>query len=139
MDTYTVALGGFPCHECPIPASREVYDPGLFCTSQKHLQLRFPSSTVSVSFQAEIYLRNLFAASESATVVAADGSSLFGEGTGQGTPTETPGIVSIVETYTVIGGTGQFAGAAGNFTVERVINRAIFAYTGTILGTIVIP
>lgn len=87
--------------------------------------------------QAELFLPTL-TATTSATLTAANGDMIFGEGTGQGTPTGTPGIVSIVETYTITGGTGRFAGATGNFIVERVINRATFASTGTISGTVVI-
>jgi len=93
----------------------------------------------TISFQAEVYLPTLFAAFETATLVAADGAQIFAEGSGQGTPTGTPGIVSIVETYTITGGTGRFAGATGNFTVERLIDRATFASSGTISGTIVMP
>jgi len=88
--------------------------------------------------EAELYIPTL-TASASATVIAANGDMIFGEGSGQGTPTGTPGIVSIVETYTITGGTGRFAGATGNFTVERLINRATFASSGTISGTIVLP
>jgi len=88
--------------------------------------------------QAELYLPTL-TASASATLIAANGDMIFGEGSGQGTPTGTPGIVSIVEIYTITGGTGRFAGATGNFRVERLINRATFASSGTINGTIVIP
>jgi|RhiMetdeSRZDD1v2_1073273.scaffolds.fasta_scaffold139135_3 hypothetical protein len=93
----------------------------------------------TMSFQAEVFLPTLFAASASATLVSADGANIFAEGSGQGTPTGTPGIVSIVETYTITGGTGRFAGATGNFTVERLIDRATLASSGTISGTIVIP
>ena len=88
--------------------------------------------------QAELYLPTL-TASASATLIAANGDMIFGVGSGQGTPTGTPGFVSIVETYSITGGTGRFAGATGNFTVERVINRATFASSGTISGTIVLP
>jgi hypothetical protein len=88
--------------------------------------------------QAELYLPTL-TASASATLIAANGDMIFGEGWGQGTPTGTPGFVSIVETYTITGGTGRFAGTTGNFTVERLINRATFASSGTVSGTIVIP
>ena len=87
---------------------------------------------------AELYIPTL-TASASATLIAANGDLIFGEGSGQGTPTGTPGIVSIVEMYTITGGTGRFAGATGNFTVERLINRATFASSGTISGTIVLP
>jgi hypothetical protein len=88
--------------------------------------------------QAELHIPTL-SASTSATLVAANGDSIFGEGWGQGTPTGTPGIVSIVETYTITGGTGRFAGATGDFTVERLIDRATFVSSGTISGTIVLP
>ena len=88
--------------------------------------------------QAELYLPTL-TASASATLIAANGDMIFGVGSGQGTPTGTPGIVSIVETYSITGGTGRFAGATGNFTVERVIDRATFASSGSISGTIVLP
>jgi hypothetical protein len=93
----------------------------------------------TMSFQAEVFLPTLFAASASATLVSADGANIFAEGSGQGTPTGTPNIVSIVETYTITGGTGRFAGATGSFTVERLIDRATLASSGTISGTIVIP
>lgn len=115
-------------------------------------QVAFPTITVdgtgsgnatqlglyTISYHALLNIPTL-SATTSATVVAADGSSLFGEGTGQGTPTGAPGIVSIVETYTITGGTGRFDGATGTFTVERVLNRATLTSSGTISGTIVLP
>ena len=88
--------------------------------------------------QAELFIPTL-TASASATLIAANGDMIFGEGSGQGTPTGTPGIVSIVETYTITGGTGRFAGASGNFMVERLIDRATSVSLGTISGNIVIP
>jgi hypothetical protein len=115
-------------------------------------QVAFPTITVdgtgsgnatqfglyTMSYHAQLNIPTL-SASTSATLVAADGSSLFGEGTGQGTPTGAPGIVSIVETYTIAGGTGRFADATGNFSVERVVNRATLVSSGTISGTIELP
>ena len=78
-------------------------------------------------------------ATASAALIAANGDMIFGEGVGQGTPTSTPGLISIVETYTITGGTGRFAGATGSFTVERLLDRATLASSGTISGTIVLP
>ena len=92
----------------------------------------------TMSYQAQVNIPTL-AGVTSATLVAADGSSLFVEGTGQGTLTATPGIVSIVETYTITGGTGRFAGATGSFMVKRILNRATGVSSGTIRGTIVLP
>jgi len=90
------------------------------------------------NLQAEVSLPSL-AASASATLIAANGDMIFGEGVGQGTPTGDPSVVSIVETYTITGGTGRFAGATGNFTVERLLDRATLVSSGTISGNIVLP
>ena len=75
-------------------------------------------------------------ATASAALIAANGDMIFGDGVGQGTPTADPNLVSIVETYTITGGTGRFEGASGNFTVERVLNRATGISSGAINGTI---
>ena len=88
--------------------------------------------------QATVSLPSL-AATASATLIAANGDMIFGEGIGQGTPTADPNLVSIVETYTITGGTGRFTGATGNFTVERLIDRATLASSGTMSGTVVLP
>ena len=90
------------------------------------------------SLQAVLDLRTL-SATTTATFVAADGSTLSTKGTGQGALTETPGIVSIVETLTITGGTGRFEGASGNITIQRLVNRATLASSGTIDGLIVLP
>jgi hypothetical protein len=92
----------------------------------------------TIKSQAEVNIPTLTSITAE-TLVAADGSSLFGEGTGQGTLTETPGIVSIVEIYTITGGTGRFEGASGNFTVKRLLERASGISSGTISGEIVLP
>ena len=88
--------------------------------------------------QAQVNIPTL-ASTTSATLVAADGSSLFGEGSGQATPTSNPGVVSIVESYMITGGTGRFAEASGSFTVERLLERATGASSGAISGTILLP
>jgi hypothetical protein len=75
----------------------------------------------------------------SAHLVAANGDSLFAEGTGQATPTATLNVSQIVERYTITGGTGRFAGASGSFMVERQLNLTIGATSGTITGDIVVP
>lgn len=90
------------------------------------------------ALQAKLFLPTL-TADVSATLTASNGDMIFGEGLGQGTLTGTPGLVSIVETYTITGGTGRFAGATGNFIVERLIDRATFASSGTISGTVLLP
>jgi hypothetical protein len=92
----------------------------------------------TMSFQGQVYIPTL-AGTTSATLVAADGSRLFADGLGQGTPTENPNVVSIVEVYTITGGTGRFNGATGSFTVERLIDRVTGVSNGTISGAIILP
>ena len=74
----------------------------------------------------------------SAQYVAANGDRLFAEGSGQATPTEDPSVFVVVETYTITGGTGRFAGATGSFTETRRVNIGTGVTSGTIDGTIMI-
>ena len=55
-----------------------------------------------------------------AVFVAANGDRLLTHVTGIATPQETPGVLFIVETHAVYGGTGRFAAATGTFIVNRV-------------------
>jgi hypothetical protein len=77
--------------------------------------------------------------SDSLRFVAANGDSLFAEGSGQATPTATPNVDSIVETFSITGGTGRFAGATGSFTVKRLLNVATGVTSGTFDGIIALP
>ena len=67
---------------------------------------------------------------------AANGDTLSADFTGQATPTTTPGVLSIVETATITGGTGRFAGATGNFITERLYDTIAGTTTGSFNGTI---
>ncbi len=87
----------------------------------------------AISFQAEVNLPTL-SGPVSATLTAANGDQLFAEGWGQATPTGQPNRVSIVEEYTITGGTGRFADATGNFTVERVLNQITGISSGSLKG-----
>ena len=93
----------------------------------------------SVSYSVEVNLLTNEGTGGVAEFVAANGDRLFAEGTGQATETGTPGVFSIVENYTITGGTGRFAGASGNLTLDRVVNIATGVTSGTISGTIVLP
>jgi len=93
----------------------------------------------TVSYQVEVNVQTGAGTGLSAEFVAANGDSLFAEGSGQATPTETPGTLNIVENYTITGGTGRFANASGTITVERVANQATGETSGTLSGNIVIP
>jgi hypothetical protein len=67
---------------------------------------------------------------------AANGDKLFASGTGQSAPTVTPGVVRIVETATITGGTGRFANAKGSFTCERLVNQGDRTTIGSFKGSI---
>ena len=70
-----------------------------------------------------------------AVFVAANGDRLLSHVTGIATPQETPGVLFIVETHTVYGGTGRFAAATGTFTVNRVA-ALTSSDTGTTKGAL---
>jgi len=73
----------------------------------------------------------------SAHFVAANGDSVFTEFTGEGTAD--PEVV--LEMYTIIGGTGRFAGATGSFTLVRhltLVSPVAGTSEASIDGTIVI-
>ena len=70
---------------------------------------------------------------------AANGDTLIAQFTGQASPTATPGVLSIVETSTIIGGTGRFAGATGGFVVERLYDRIAGTTIGSFEGTVSSP
>ncbi len=69
---------------------------------------------------------------------AANGDTLTAGFTGQATLTA-PGVLSVVETATITGGTGRFADATGSFTVERLFNQVTGLTTGSFEGTIPSP
>ena len=93
----------------------------------------------TVSYQVDVNVQTGAGTGLSAEFVAANGDSLFAEGTGQASPSGTPGTVNIIENYTITGGTGRFANASGTFTVERVASEATGETSGTLSGNIVIP
>jgi len=70
---------------------------------------------------------------------AANGDTVFADFTGQATPTSTPGVLYMVETATITGGTGRFAGASGSFICERLFDRIAGTTSGSFEGTISSP
>ncbi|HEU0293325.1 MAG TPA: hypothetical protein VFR47_11355 [Anaerolineales bacterium] len=93
----------------------------------------------TVSYEVEVDLPTGTGTGLSAQYVAANGDTLFAEGSGQATPTDDPTVFVVVETFTITGGTGRFDGATGNFTEERRVNIVTGVTAGTISGTIVLP
>jgi hypothetical protein len=75
-------------------------------------------------------------ATGAATFTAANGDTLTATVDGQGTPTTTPGVSSIVEVYTITGGTGRFSDATGSFTLHATLNQATGVSSGKFSGAI---
>ncbi len=72
-------------------------------------------------------------------MLAANGDKIFADFSGQTSPTSKPGIVLVVGTATVTGGTGRFAGARGSFAIQRLFDPVTFISVGTFEGTISSP
>ena len=73
------------------------------------------------------------------TLTAANGDTVYGAFTGKGTPTPVPGVISVVETMTITGGTGRFNGATGGFICQRLLSQVTGKTTGSFSGTISSP
>jgi hypothetical protein len=69
---------------------------------------------------------------------AANSDTVFGTASGQAKLTA-PGVLTIVENWTITGGTGRFAGSTGSFTSTRVKYVATNVTTASITGTISSP
>jgi hypothetical protein len=88
--------------------------------------------TEHVTLQVDVRTRS---STGVATFTAANGDTLTASVVGQATPTS-PGLISVVEVYTITGGTGRFAAATGTFTLHSTANQATGASTGTLSGSI---
>ena len=69
---------------------------------------------------------------------AANGDSLVTSSIGNNPGSCANGDVHLIETNTIIGGTGRYAGARGSFTLDRCLNAVTGETSGTISGTIVV-
>jgi hypothetical protein len=70
-----------------------------------------------------------------ATFTAANGDTLLATVAGQATRTS-PTTLSIVEVYTITGGTGRFADATGSFTLNSTLDQTTGASSGAFSGAI---
>ncbi len=86
------------------------------------------------TFQATVVLATE-TSSGTATFTAANGDQLFTTVTGHGVATA--GILDIVETHTITGGTGRFVGASGTIILHRSVDTATgITSTISLTGTI---
>jgi hypothetical protein len=92
----------------------------------------------TISYEVEVNLETL-AGVGSAQLVAGNGDVLYANLLGQATPTGTTDVFNVVEEFTITGGTGRFANASGNFTLNREVNITTGVTSGTMNGTIILP
>jgi hypothetical protein len=72
-------------------------------------------------------------------MIAANGDIIFFTIAGQGVPTDTPGVTSIVEMNTITGGTGRFQGVTGSLIIERLVEMATGITSGSFHGMMSTP
>jgi hypothetical protein len=92
----------------------------------------------TATFKATVNLGCGCSQGDSIHFIAANGDSLYALGQGIGVP-DKPGFNRVTQAYTIMGGTGRFAGATGNFVVIRLANLATGVSSGSFEGSIVIP
>jgi hypothetical protein len=133
------------------PAEKELLLKGSIQSLETY-EINFPIMSVTASGSGNATQLGLFTVSYevqvnlltvsgpgSAHFIAANGDSIFAEGSGQATETGTPGVFNVIENYTITGGTGRFAGAGGNITLDRVVDTTTGVTSGTISGVIELP
>jgi hypothetical protein len=139
----TAALQGAGAAETPFQ--------GSFQAVETHV-VQFPKLTVAgsgtgnathlgkfiMTYDAEVNLLNRVGIG-SVEFIAANGDSVFADLLGQSTLTATPNLVSIVEVFTITGGTGRFAGATGSVISTRLLDQVTGDTSGSFDGTIDIP
>lgn len=99
------------------------------------------TSTQLGRFILEYHLEADFsgAAETSARLTAANGDILTMAGSGQGTFSEDFLTLTVIETATITGGTGRFAGATGGFSLTRAVDLTQgepYASSGSFSGSI---
>jgi hypothetical protein len=93
---------------------------------------------ITVHYQTKVNLSDL-SHSGSVSLAGIDGDSLLAKGTGQAIADRTPGMFSVVEIYTITGGTGRFARASGTLTWKRLVRVQAGTSSGSFEGYIVLP
>jgi hypothetical protein len=91
------------------------------------------------SYQITVNLLSGAGTGGSMHFIAANGDSLYADGTGQGGPSGTPNFNAVTENYVITGGTGRFTDATGSFTINRLVSTVTGISSGAFDGTIVLP
>jgi hypothetical protein len=92
----------------------------------------------TVSYHTEVNLHD-FSEAETVNFAGTNGDSLQAKGVGQSIEDRTPEMYNVVQIYTITGGSGQFAGASGTFTLKRLVSRKVGMANSTFEGYILLP
>ena len=93
---------------------------------------------ITANYQTKVNLSDL-SQSGSVSFAGINGDSLLAKGVGQAIEDRTPGMFSVVEIYTITGGTGRFARASGTLTLKRLVSVKASITSGSFEGYIVLP
>jgi hypothetical protein len=133
-------VGGAMAAETPFKGSVEAHETGqpmfptLFLTREgTGTATHLGKYTEQITMQINI---PTMSSTGSAIFTAANGDTVVASVVGQATLTADPAVLSIVEVYTITGGTGRFAAATGTFTLKSTLNRPTGVSTGKFDGTI---
>ena len=111
--------------------------PTMFVTAQGSGEATWLGQ-ITVHYQTKVDLSDL-SQSGSVSLAGIDGDSLLAKGVGQAIEDRTPGRFSVVEIYTITGGTGRFARARGTLTLKRRVSVKAGTSSGSFEGCIVLP
>ena len=92
-----------------------------------------------LSFTYELMISPPNATGSAQLLIGANGDSIYTTVSGKLALTSTPGVASVMETYTIQGGTGRFVGVEGSFTLERLLDFGTGFTAGLFQGTITYP
>lgn len=145
-----LVVGSVSAHAAPQTA-RELLFRGSIETTETHV-VTFPIIKTELSGAGNASQLGKYSMTMTATInlltrtavgfaafTAANGDLLNTAVAGQAMPTGNPDEVSIVEVHTIIGGTGRFVGATGQFELTRINDSVALAGAGDFEGTIVLP
>jgi hypothetical protein len=90
----------------------------------------------TLGFPARVDISNVpTVAAGTCTFTAANGDTILAEIIGEGTAVA-PGLLRVVDKGKIVGGTGRFAGASGEFVMVRLLDQANFTTIGWFSGTV---
>jgi len=111
--------------------------PTMFVTAQGSGEATLLGQ-ITVNYQTKVNLSDL-SQSGSVSFAGIYSDSLLAKGVGQAIEDRTPGMFSVVEIYTITGGTGRFARASGTLTLKRLVSVKAGITSGSFEGYIVLP